>query len=140
MKDRTDVTNLIAPLKKLAKVSKAKLCGVACFIVKNGAVISSGINHHPNGGPMEKEIDGKLVTCPEVLHAEITALQLAEKNRIDLTDSAILLNMAPCINCAKEIAKTDISELYYLHDWWDKASLDVLKDNGIKVHKIKEEK
>lgn len=135
-----EIKDFIAPLKRLAKVPKAKLGGVACLFIKNGAVISSGINHNPTGGPMEDEIDGKIITRPEVIHAEITAINAAKTNGIDLTGSVLLLTMSPCINCAKVIAKTGISELYYLYEWWDKASLDLLEEHGITVHKIEEKK
>lgn len=133
-----ELKDFIAPLKRLAKVPEAKLGGVACFFIKNGSIIGSGINHNPTGGPMEDEINGKLVSRPEVIHAEITAIQTAKKNGIDLTDSMLLITMSPCINCAREIAKTGISELHYLYEWWDKASLDLLAENGIKI--VKEEK
>ena len=135
-----DLIAFISPLKRLAKVPRAKLGGVACFFIKNGAIISSGINHNPTGGPMEDEIDGKIVSRPEVIHAEIAAIATAKENGVDLTGSTLFLTMSPCINCAKEIAKTGISELCYLYEWWDKASLDLLKKHGIKVNKLKEEK
>jgi dCMP deaminase len=135
-----ELKDFIAPLKRLAKVPEAKLGGVACFFIKNGSIIGSGINHNPTGGPMEDEVDGKPVSRPEVIHAEITAIQTAKKNGVNLTDSVLLLTMSPCINCAREIAKTGISELHYLYEWWDKASLDLLKEHGITVNKIEEKK
>ncbi|MCL1877000.1 deaminase [Candidatus Saccharibacteria bacterium] len=134
------IDDLIAPLKKLAKVPKAQLGGVSCFFIKNGAIISSGINHNPTGAPMEDEIDGKLVTRPEVIHAEVSAIAVAAKNGVDLCGSTLLITMSPCIKCATEIAKTGISELYYLYEWWDKAALDMLRGNGVKVTRVKEVK
>lgn len=131
--------DLLAPLKKLAKVSKAELGGVACFIVKNGAVVSSGINYNPTGEPMEDVVDGKLVSRPEVIHAEVAALQAAALNDIDLHDATLLLNMSPCIKCAREIIKTDIREVQYLYEWWDKAALEILHEGGVATKKLKEE-
>ena len=133
-----EIKDLIKPLKRMAKIPKAKLGGVACFFIKNEAIISSGINHNPTGGPMEDEIDGKFVARPEVLHAEITAIQSAKKNNVDLTGATLLLTMSPCIKCAKEILETGISELHYLYDWWDKAALEIIRDQGITIKKIKE--
>lgn len=132
------IYDFVAPLKKLVKVSQSELSNVACFFIKNGAIISSGINHNPAGGPMETEIDGKLVSLPEVVHAEIAAIEAAKKNKIDLTGSILLLNISPCIKCAKEVAKTGITDLYFLYEWWDKAALKFLVEHNIKVHKIKE--
>lgn len=132
--------DFIKPLKKLSKTSKAKLCGVGCFFVKNGAVISSGVNHNPTGEPMECEVDGKLVSRPEVVHAEISAIESAKKNNINLKGSTLLITMSPCLGCAKEIIKTGIVELNYMYEWWDKASIKLLEKNGIKVKQFKEEK
>lgn len=131
--------DLLAPLKKLAKVPQAKLGGVACFVVKNGAVVSSGINYNPTGEPMEQIVDGKLVTRPEVVHAEVAAIRAAAENAVDLSGATLLITMSPCIACACEIAKTSISEVAYLYEWWDKAGLDILNENGITTKKIEEE-
>lgn len=132
--------DLLAPLKKLAKASKAQLGGVACFVVKNGAVVSSGINYNPTGEPMEDLVDGKLVSRPEVIHAEIAAFQAATLNGIDLNNAVLLLNMSPCIKCAREIAKTDIREVKYLYEWWDKAALEILHEAGINTEQVKEDR
>ena len=132
--------DFLAPLRRLAKASKAKLGGVSCFIIKHGAIISSGINHHPTGEPMEDLVDGKLVSRPGVIHAEIAALQAAAANGIDLKGAALLLNMSPCIPCAREIVRADIGEVCYLYEWWDKAGLDILRDSGITVRQLKEER
>lgn len=88
---------------------------------------------------MEDVIDGKLVTRPEVVHAEIAALSAAEANAIDVTGSILLLTMSPCLRCAKIIAATNVAEVSYLYDWWDKASLDVLHAAGIRTKKLQEE-
>ena len=131
--------DLIKPLKKLAKVSQAQLGGVACFIVKNGVIVSSGINYNPTGEPMEDMMDGKLVSRPEVIHAEAAALRAASKNEVNITGSTLLVTMSPCITCAKEIALTSIRAVVYLYDWWDKAALDILAQAGITTHKLTEE-
>ena len=131
-------TTFIAPLKRLAKVPKAQLGGVACFFLKNNAIISSGINYNPTGGPMETEVNGKLVSHPAVIHAEIAAIASAEANQIDLTGSTLLITMSPCIKCAKVIARTGIRELVYLYEWWDKASLDLLREHDIIITKWEE--
>ncbi|MCL2001851.1 deaminase [Candidatus Saccharibacteria bacterium] len=146
------IRDYIKPLKRMARTSKAKLGGVACFFVKNGAIISSGINYNPTGGPMEIELDAsaaahgaedsapELIAHPGVIHAELSAIEAAAKNQVDLTGSALFVTMSPCIKCAQEIKKTGIKELYYLYEWWDKASIDLLEGCGIKVVKLEEER
>lgn len=131
--------DLVAPLKKLAKVPQAELGGVACFILKNGAIVSSGINYNPTGAPMEYVVDGKLVTRPEVIHAEIAALHAAARSSIDLKNTTLMITMSPCIACARAITKTGISDVVYLYEWWDKAALDILRSAGITVNKLQKE-
>ncbi len=140
MSDLTLYKDLVKPLKKLAKASQSKIGGVACFVVKNGAIVSSGINHNPTGESMEYVVDGKLISRPEVIHAEIGAIQAAAQNNIDLSGATLLLNMSPCIKCANEIIKTGIYELGYLYEWWDKAALEMLREHGIRVEQLKEDR
>lgn len=132
--------DFIKPLKKLSKTSKAKLCDVGCFFVKNGAIISSGVNHNPTGEPMEHVVNDMLVSRPEVVHAEIAAINAAKKNDVDLTGSTLMITMSPCIKCAKEVIKTGITELNYMYEWWDKAALELFRKNGIKLKQLKEQK
>ncbi len=140
MSNMVQIKDLAGPLKKLAKVSQAKLAGVACFVVKNGAIVSSGINYNPTGEPMEQVVDGKLVSRPDVIHAEVAAIQAAVKNDVTLSGATLLINMSPCIKCANEIAKVGIREVAYLYEWWDKAGLDILRENGVTVKQLKEER
>lgn len=134
------LNDMLASLRRLAKVSKAKLGGVACFVVKNGSIVSSGINHNPTGAPMEELVDGELASRPEIIHAEIASLKAAHENNIDISGATLLVTMSPCLSCAKEIKKTGVKEVCYLYDWWDKAALDILKTAGVKVKKLKEER
>lgn len=135
----SDLT-LVAPLKKLAKASEAKLGGVACFIVKDGTIISSGLNHNPTGAPMEMIVDDKLVSRPEVVHAEIAALEAAAKNEVNIDGATMMLTMSPCIKCARAIAQSEIASVHYLYEWWDAAGLAILREHNIDVKKIEEVK
>lgn len=134
----TELIDYIAPLKKLAKTSQAKLAKVACFIIKNGAIVSSGVNHNPMGEPMENLVEDKLISRPEVVHAEVAAIRAAKSNSVDVSGATLLLTMAPCIACARAIAETRVREVTYLYDWWDKAALDILHDHDIKTKKLEE--
>lgn len=130
--------DLLLSLKKLAKTSQAQLGGVACFIVKNGAIVSSGINHNPTGEPMEHLVNGKLVSRPKIVHAEVAAINAAAKNLVDITNATLLVTMSPCLQCAHTIAQTKVLEVLYMYEWWDKAALNVLSAAGIKTQKIQE--
>ena len=70
-----------------AERSYAKRLKVGCVIVKNHSIISFGWNGMPTGydNCCEMEVDGKLVTRPEVQHAELNAIaKLAEKFGCDI--------------------------------------------------------
>ena len=138
MSNMLELHDYIGPLKKLAKVPQATLGGVACFIIQNGAIVSSGVNYNPTGESMEHVVDGKLVTRSDVIHAEIAALRATADNNVNIADATLLVTMSPCIACATEIAKTTIGEVVYLYEWWDKAALDILASAGIKTKQIKE--
>lgn len=140
MSNMIEIRDLIGPLKKLAKASQSKIGGVSCFVIKNNAVISSGINYNPTGEPMEEIVDGKLVSRPEVIHAEVAALRAAVENAVDVSGATLLLNMSPCIKCAQEIVKTGLSDVKYLYEWWDRAALDILRGAGINTEQLKEER
>lgn len=140
MSSQPDYSDFVGPLKKLAKVPHAKLGGVACFVIKNGAIVSSGINYNPTGEPMEYEVDGKLVSRPEVIHAEVAALTAAEHNAVDISGATLFVTMSPCIKCASTLAATNIYEVAYLYDWWDKAALDILGRAGKITTKVTEER
>ena len=59
-----------------ANRSYAQRLKVGCVIVKNNSIIIFGWNGMPTGydNCCEIEVDGKLVTRPEVQHAELNAI------------------------------------------------------------------
>ena len=69
-----------------AQRSYAKRLKVGCVIVKNHSIISFGWNGMPTGydNCCEYEVDGKLVTRPEVQHAELNAIAKTCTERIQL--------------------------------------------------------
>ena len=58
-----------------ATLSYAKRLNVGAVIVKDNQILATGYNGMPSGweNVCEHEIDGQLVTKPEVLHAETNA-------------------------------------------------------------------
>ena len=67
--------------KTWAELSKARRKKVGCIIVKDGAIISDGYNGTPSGFDNDCEFEDpfnkKLVTKPEVLHAESNAITIS---------------------------------------------------------------
>ena len=134
---------------EVAKMSYARRLQVGAVIVKNDRVISMGYNGMPAGWDNnceseEIEFDlvtktrtgtGKLITRPEVLHAESNAIaKLAKSN--DSGDGAdIFVTHAPCMECSKLIFQSGIRRVYYSQDYRDDSGIRFLKQSGVEVIK-----
>ena len=129
-----------------AQLSHAKRLQVGAVIVKDDSVISYGYNGMPAGWDNNCEdeiIDNTwmvtLKTKPEVLHAESNAIaKLAKSNNSGL-GAEIFITHAPCIECAKLIYQSGISNVYYRNSYRDDSGVEFLKKSGINVKQINEE-
>ena len=118
--------------------SYAQRLKVGCVIVKNNSIISIGWNGMPTGydNCCEMEVDGKLVTRPEVQHAELNAIAKLAYNGYCSKDAAIFITHSPCIHCALLIQKCGISHVYYHELYRDDAGIKFLKNAGIVVEQL----
>ena len=121
-----------------AERSYAKRLKVGCVIVKNHSIISFGWNGMPTGydNCCEMEVDGKLVTRPEVQHAELNAIAKLAENGYSSKDAAIFITHSPCIHCAKKKKKCGISQVFYQELYRSREGLDFLERAGIKVTQL----
>ena len=98
-----------------ASLSKAVRRKVGCIIVNDGQVISNGFNGTPSGFDNNCEdydpvasYPGKLVTKPEVLHAESNALMKLAMSTNSSKGATMYLTCAPCYDCSKLIIQSEI--------------------------------
>lgn len=77
----------------------------------------------------------KLVTKPEVLHAEQNAICKAARSGTALAGAAIYVTLAPCMNCATMIYNSGINRVVYGTDY-AKSGLAFLRDRGVEVDKL----
>lgn len=121
-----------------AKRSYAKRLQVGCVIVKNNSIISFGWNGMPTGydNCCEMEVDGKLVTRPEVQHAELNAIAKLAYNGYSSLGASIYITHSPCIHCALLIQKAGICAVYYHEIYRDDTGIRFLKKAGIKVEQL----
>ena len=121
-----------------AERSYAKRLKVGCVIVKNHSNISFGWNAIPTryDNCCEMEVDGKLVTRPEVQHAELNAIAKLAENGYSSKDAAIFITHSPCIHCALLIQKCGISQVFYHELYRSREGLDFLERAGIKVTQL----
>lgn len=84
----------------------------------------------------DQRIYYSLKTKPEVLHAESNALAKLAKSTESGEGSALFVTHSPCIDCAKLILQSGISNVYYSENYRDNSGIDFLKKSGITVEKV----
>lgn len=91
--------------------------------------------------PFEEYTEGtlvgryKLVTRPEVLHAESNAIAKLAKGNSSGLNATLFVTHSPCLDCAKLIYQSGINSVYYLNDYRSQEGIQFLKDSGITVEK-----
>jgi dCMP deaminase len=78
----------------------------------------------------------RLKTKPEVLHAESNAIAKLAKSSQSGRDADIFITTAPCLDCAKLIYQSGISNVYYRDSYRDMAGVEFLEKSGITVKQI----
>jgi dCMP deaminase len=147
---------------RCAKLSHARRLHVGAVIVKDDSVISYGYNGMPAGWDndcentvfvLDEEVMGtdmislgytqtengnwvKLKTKPEVLHAESNAIAKLAKSSNSGVGSTIFVTHSPCMECAKLIAQSGISSVYYNENYRDDAGIRFLEKSGVEVTKV----
>jgi dCMP deaminase len=80
----------------------------------------------------------RLVTKPEVLHAESNAIAKLARSNDSGEGADLFVTHSPCIECAKLIHQSGIGRVYYGQDYRDNAGIDFLKKSGIEVVKLEQ--
>lgn len=144
----------------MAALSKCVSHQVCALIVKDGRIISTGINGTANGrinccdycssrgwlddsGKLNPEFRMEHSSWSNIneLHAELNAICNAAKIGIPLENSEMYCTLAPCVNCAKTISSAGIKKLFYYKEYDNpKYQSDdwknVLDESGIEVIKV----
>lgn len=124
--------------ERFALTSEANRLKVGACLLKNGNPVAFGVNGTPPGWPTNECEDANGKTKPEVLHAEVQALNKLRKIGESSIGMVLLVTHSPCIRCAHEIVDAGIVEVIYKYDFRDSSGVDHLKKNGIKVIKFNE--
>jgi len=118
-----------------ASLSTAKRLQVGAIVVKDNRVISIGYNGMPSGWDNNCE-DLNYKTKPEVLHAETNAIaKLARSNETGLNETMFITH-APCLDCAKLIYQSGISNVYYRNAYRENTGVEFLLKSGVEVEQI----
>ena len=141
-----------------AGLSSAKRLHVGAIIVKDDRIISIGYNGMPAGWDNNCEDkfyceDGdykeqlypkeanqwmtyKLVSKPEVLHAETNAIAKLARSTESGLGASIFITHAPCLDCAKLVYQSGINSVYYRNSYRSGDGVAFLEKAGVKVEKI----
>jgi dCMP deaminase len=135
--------------QRIAELSHAKRLQVGAVVVKDHRILSYGYNGTPAGFPNECEIEipeqvydghvvepAQLVTKPEVIHAEMNALTKLAKHGDSCDQAALFISHAPCIECAKLILQSGISDVYFADVYRSLDGLKLLERGKVQTHHV----
>ena len=78
----------------------------------------------------------KLVTKPEVLHAETNAIAKVAKSTESADGAEMYTTHAPCLECSKLIYQSGIKHVLYKEEYRDSDGLTLLKKLGLVITKV----
>ena len=127
-----------------ADLSSAIKLKVGAVVVKDDRIISLGYNGTPTGwdNVCELEIinfqDGsvQLKTKSEVIHAEMNALMKLASSTESGKGAAIFITHSPCMECAKGIYQSGITEVYYTEAYRNVDGIEFLQKCGITIEQL----
>lgn len=110
----------------VSKMSYAKRLQVGAIVVKSNRIISIGFNGTPSGWDNNCE-DENNKTKPEVIHAEANSIMKLASSNESGKGSVMFLTHAPCIDCAKLIYGSGITQVFYKNEYRDQSGVEFLK-------------
>lgn len=141
--------------KRTAEMSRAVRLKAGCIVVKDDRIISLSWNGTPAkwdnccenkeyvteetpGYPIYTDEHGKyrLVTKPEVLHAERNALDKLARSHESGLGATLIVTHSPCLECAKSIYGAGIKEVIYNTEYRSSDGIKFLQECNVLVRKF----
>lgn len=121
-----------------SRVSSARRLKVGAIAVKDHRVLSIGYNGPPPGydNNCEIEVDGELMTRPEVIHAEQNAIYKMARDGQSALGADLFITHAPCVECAKAIKTSGFKKVWYRDEYRSQEGLQFLEELGVEVEKV----
>ena len=133
--------------ERVSQLSYAERLKVGAVIVKDDRILSYGYNGMPAGFdnccethiPEQVDLDSRTiteaytVTKPEVVHAEMNAIAKVANHGDSCKGASIFVTHAPCVECAKLILQSGISNVYYKNNYRSTAGIDLLKKSPLSI-------
>lgn len=136
-------------------LSFAKLAGrrssclrrqVGAVIVKNQMVLTTGYNGAPRGLPHAAEVgclrdrlgvaSGEKHELCRGLHAEQNAIIQAARHGICIEGAELYCTTHPCSICMKMIINAGLVRVFYLEDYADAISKQIIQESGFDVIQV----
>lgn len=129
-----------------ARLSTAQRLKVGAIVVKEDRIISIGYNGMPSGWDNVCENHYTMIdndgnrfietkSKPEVLHAETNAITKLARSSESGEGASIFITHSPCLDCAKMLYQSGITEVYYRKAYRSQDGVEFLKKCGITVTK-----
>jgi dCMP deaminase len=124
-----------------ARLSKAKRAQVGAVLVTSQGVTLTGYNGTAVGRPNEcedEELDTygrlkRLVTKPEVIHAELNCIMKAAREGVSCVDATMYVTLSPCVPCAAMMIQAGIKRLVYKDIYRDQGGIALLLQAKVDV-------
>jgi dCMP deaminase len=94
------------------------------------------IRDYPLVGHLDCDLERRyrLVTKPEVMHAEMNSLMKISRSTDSSEGADLFCTHAPCLNCAKAIYQAGINTVYYRQQYRSTEGLEFLEKSGVTVN------
>ena len=137
----------VAITKQVATRSTCLRRKVGAILVKDKRILTTGYNGAPKGVKnclevgicMREELgvpSGERHEICKGLHAEQNALLQAAYHGVSIKDSTMYCTTQPCIMCSKMIINAGIRKIYYLEDYPDPLSIQILDEAGVEYIRL----
>lgn len=133
--------------KRVAQMSHAKRLNVGAVLVKDDRILSYGWNGMPIGWDNDCEdiineaplryppVEPRLVTRPEVLHAESNCLMKVARSTESSERGTLYITHSPCMDCAKLIHQAGIIRIVYNNLYRSEDGIKFLIRCGVEIEK-----
>ena len=119
-----------------SKTSVAERLKVGCVIVRDGQLISLGINGTPSGWYTNNCEDENGKTSWFTKHAEVQALNKLRKSTESSVGADMYITHSPCKMCCLDIIDAGIKRIVFKESYRDTSGIEILKQHGIIVEQL----
>lgn len=136
-KQEQDDIRFLNIAKILSTASKCVSLKVGAVIVKDGRILSTGVNGTPNGHEnccdkfLERGHAHTTWSEKHEIHAEMNAILFSAKNGTKIDGATIYTLIQPCWQCTKNLTQSGIKRIVFAEKYYRTSSED---ENEIKEY------